>query len=416
MSARPLPSHAGTLVRAVPLTPDAGVEWWTRALPLIGISLFAKFAIPPLGERGIAIGLFFNLAACAWGVASLRWVVDSAMAAAFLLLFAFAGISPILRAESYSILSLIFLVMLHLPYVLRPPSVALPAAQRMHVWFSKLCLFLAWCGIAQFALQFAIGATLAFPIENLVPDSLQVQAFNKQGPLAYGYDIYRSNGIFMLEPSFFSQLMAVGIVYEVAIAGAWLRAAIMTLALLLSYSGTGMVVLMVCLPLIAWKHRRWQLLPLGVLGGLSLILAADYLNLDLFVSRAGEFQSTGSSAFARFVGGFYMFDQFLWTDTIKALFGFGAGTFKDYAPLVSVPVTEMSMPKMIFEFGLLGGLAYFALIGWAVFRTSAPLVLKLAVYTTFLLNGNYIVFSHGLALSLLVWSDVGSQPHRGRGQ
>lgn len=375
-------------------------------MPLIGVTLLAKFAIPPFGARGIAIGMFLNLLVCGWGLFTRRLVIAPEVLAALLMMFAFAGISPVMRAQSFSLLSLFFLVALHVPYALRPGAVSSGQAAIVQSLFSSLCLFMAWCGILQFGVQFVLGPTLAFPIENFVPAVMQVQEFNKQGPLAYGYEIYRANGVFLLEPSFFSQVLAVGIVFELAITGSWLRAGIMVMSLLLSYSGTGLVVLAVCLPVIAWKHQRWQLIPLGVLGGLVLLLAADYLNLDLFVSRAGEFQSTGSSAFARFVGGFYMFDQFLWTDVTKALFGYGAGTFKDYAPLVSVPVTEMAMPKMVFEFGLLGGGAYFGMIGWLIFRSSAPLVLKLAVFTTFFLNGNYVVFSHGLALSLLAWSDV----------
>lgn len=381
-------------------------ERWTLALmavPLIGATILAKLAVPPLGAMGIAIGMFLNVFAGAWGLASGRLLLDARVLAGFALLFAFAGIGPMLRGEAYSLPSLVFLMVLHAPYVLvaaRGQAVDVRVMQRL---FSQLCMFVAWCGIVQFGIQFVIGPVLAFPVENFLPDALQVQAFNKQGPLAYGYNIYRSNGVFLLEPSFFSQFMAIGIAFELAVTGAWMRAAIMGVALVLSYSGTGMIVLAVCLPVVAVVYRRWQLVPLAVLAGAAVVIGADYLNLDLLVSRANEFQSSGSSAFARFVGGFYLFDQFLWDEPVRALLGYGAGTFKDYAPLVSVPVAEMAVPKMVFEFGLLGGLLYFGLLAWVVFRSPAPLVLRLAVYVTYFLSGNYIVFSHGLALSLLAW-------------
>lgn len=383
--------------------PDERLTMALMVAPLLGATLMAKLAVPPLGSMGIAIGMFLNVLAGAWALASGRLLIDPRVFAGFALLFAFAGIGPMLRGEDYSLPSLIFLVVLHAPYVLAAAAGKAVSVEVMQRCFSRLCLFVAWCGIVQFGIQFVIGPVLAFPIENLVPEALQVQAFNKQGPLAYGYDIYRSNGVFLLEPSFFSQFMAIGIVFELAITWAWWRAAIMAVALVLSYSGTGMIVLAVCLPVLAVVHRRWQLVPMVVLAGLLVVVAADYLNLDLFVSRAGEFQSTGSSAFARFVGGFYLFEQFLWDDPLRALFGYGAGTFKDYAPQVSVPVAEMAVPKMVFEFGLLGGLLYFGLLAWVVFRSPAPFILRLAVYVTYFLSGNYIVFSHGLALSLLVW-------------
>lgn len=401
----PSTTHA-TVAGWRPVRDQVSNERWTLALmamPLLGATLMAKLAVPPLGSMGIAIGMFLNIVAAAWGLASGRLLLDARVLAGFAFLFAFAGIGPMLRGEAYSLPSLVFLVALHAPYVLVAAAGKAVDVQAMQRLFSQLCLFVAWCGIVQFGIQFLIGPVLAFPVENLVPEALQVQAFNKQGPLAYGYDIYRSNGVFLLEPSFFSQFMAIGIAFELAVTRAWLRAAVMAVALVLSYSGTGMIVLAVCLPVVAVAYQRWQLVPMAVLAGLAIVVAADYLNLDLFVSRAGEFQSTGSSAFARFVGGFYLFEQFLWDEPLRALFGYGAGTFKDYAPQVSVPVAEMAVPKMVFEFGLLGGLMYFGLLAWVVFRSPAPLILRLAVYVTYFLSGNYIVFSHGLALSLLVW-------------
>lgn len=398
-----------TPLTATRLRPTGAVRLdprWTLVLmatPLLGATLLAKLALPPLGAMGIAIGMFLNLLAGAWGLASGRLLLDARVLAGFAILFAFAGIGPMLRGEAYSLPSLVFLMVLHAPYVLVAAAGKAVDVQAMQRLFSQLCLFVAWCGIVQFGIQFVIGPVLAFPVENLVPEALQVQAFNKQGPLAYGYDIYRSNGVFLLEPSFFSQFMAIGIAFELAVTRAWWRAALMAVALVLSYSGTGIIVLAVCLPVVAVAYQRWQLVPLAVLAGVLVLVGADYLNLDLFVSRAGEFQSTGSSAFARFVGGFYLFEQFLWDEPLRALFGYGAGTFKDYAPQVSVPVAEMAVPKMVFEFGLLGGLLYFGLLAWVVFRSPAPFILRLAVYVTYFLSGNYIVFSHGLALSLLAW-------------
>ena len=40
----------------------------------------------------------------------------------------------------------------------------------------------------------------------------------------------------------------------------------------------------------------------------------------------------------------------------------------------------------------------------ALLPPGAPLILRVAVFTTFFLNGALTVFSHGLALALLAWS------------
>lgn len=376
---------------------------WLLAIPMAGSTLLAKFSIPPFGARGIAIGMLLTLLVAVLGVFFRRFVLNPGLLIGFTSFFAFASLIPMLRGEAYSLPSLVLMVFLHVPYAAQAAKEGGPDTSAMLKLFSRLTLFIALCGIGQFVLQFVIGPVLSFPIENFVPDLLQVQAFNKQGPLAYGSNVFRSNGVFLLEPSFFSQLMAIGIICELALTRIWWRAAVMALALLLSYSGTGMLILLICLPIVALAYRRWQLLPMAALALAAVLIAADYLNLDLLVSRAGEFNSSGSSAFARFVGGFYLFDEFLWGEGWRTWFGYGAGSFSDYAYKVSVPVVEMAVPKMVFEFGLLGAAAYFGLIAWAISRSGAPFVLKLAVYISYFLNGNYTYFSHGFALSLFIW-------------
>jgi hypothetical protein len=130
------------------------------------------------------------------------------------------------------------------------------------------------------------------------------------------------------------------------------------------------------------------------------------LHLDTFISRLGEFNSTGSSGFARFVGGFYLFDQFLWAQPLHALFGVGAGSFKDYAPLAHFPVAEMPLFKMVLEFGLFGAIAYFSFLFFCLSSSRLPGSVAFAIGSTYLLNGLYIPFAHALALTLLVWTSA----------
>jgi hypothetical protein len=137
--------------------------------------------------------------------------------------------------------------------------------------------------------------------------------------------------------------------------------------------------------------------------------------VDRVLSRVGEFGSTHSSGFARFVGGFFLFDQFLWSDPWRTLFGYGAGAFSNYASHARYPVAEMALFKMVFEFGLVGALAYFGFLFCCLYSSPAPRLLTVAVGITYLLNGMYASFAHGLALSLLIWNsaraegDAGSQ-------
>jgi hypothetical protein len=264
----------------------------------------------------------------------------------------------------------------------------------------------AWCGIAQGSLQFIVNARFLYPIENFVPASLIVQHFNEQAALGYGSEVYRPNGVFLLEPSFFSQVLAVAIVAELCTLGRARRLAVFGIALLVSYSGTGIMVLAICLPLYAATRRRWGLLFLGLFALVVMIALVEYLHMDRFLGRVGEFGSTHSSGFARFVGGFYLFDQFLWGDPWRTLFGYGAGAFLDYALHSRYPAAEMALFKVVFEFGLVGAAAYFGFLVCCLSSSSAPRMLILAVGITYLLNGIYTPFAHGLAFSLLLWNSA----------
>lgn len=378
---------------------------WLRfallATPVFAVTAFSKLTIPPLGEQGIDISLFFLLGAPLVGSLCGCVRFDARRLALYTTFVAILGLIQILQPE-FSITSLLLLVALHLPYVfvLSHPD----DGRRINQFFINLVTLFAWLGIAQYALQFFISPRFLFPIENFVPNAFIVQHFNRQAALSYGSEVYRANGVFLLEPSFFSQVLAVAIVAELCTLRRMTRLAPFGIAMLASYSGTGILVLAICLPLYALSRRRWGLLLLGVFALAMLIGLQQSLHLGGFLSRAGEFGSTQSSGFARFVGGFYLFDQFLWNDPWRTLFGYGAGAFTTYAAHAAYAVAEMAVVKIVFEFGLIGATAYFGFLFGCLFYSRAPRLLILAVALTYLLNGIYTPFAHGLALSLLLWN------------
>lgn len=393
-----------------------GVSAWTNRLrfgllatPLVGVTFLSKFAIPPLGAQGIDISLMLLPTAAIAGAigGGIRFEPQRLML--YVTLLAILGLMQIVQPDSFSPSSMLLLAALHLPYVFTVPHSG--DRERIIKFFLGIATIFAWCGIAQYSLQFFVNARFLFPIEHFVPASFIVQHFNKQAAVAYGSEVYRANGVFLLEPSFFSQVLAVAIVAELSTLARASRLAVFGIGLLVSYSGTGMLVLAICLPIYAVTQRRWGLLLLGVIALVVMIPLLELLHLDHFLSRLGEFGSTQSSGFARFVGGFYLFDQFLWGDPWRTLFGYGAGAFSDYASQSHYPVAEMALFKVLFEFGLVGAVAYFGFLWCCLASSSAPRMVILAVGITYLLNGIYTTFAHGLALGLLLWN---SAPVEGR--
>jgi hypothetical protein len=371
------------------------------ATPLIGATFLSKFAFPPFGALGIDISVFLVLAALMVGSVADCVRIEPRRLTLFALMICCLGLMQIFQPGAFSPTSLLLLVAVHLPYVFTVPHSN--DGERIIKFFIQIVTVFALLGIAQYGLQFVVNVRYLFPIENFVPGTFIVQNFNHQAAMEYGSHEYRANGVFLLEPSFFSQVLAVAMVAELCTLGRLTRLAIFGLALVVSYSGTGIIVLAICLPLCLVSQRRWGLLLLGLIGLIAIIALHEFFHVGRLFSRIDEFTSIRSSGYGRFVGGFYLFDRFLWPDPWRTLFGYGAGSFIGHAAHDGI-AGEMALFKIVFEFGLLGAVAYFGFLFACLLYSPTPRLLTLAVGITYLMNGIYIPFAHGLALSLLLWN------------
>ena len=379
----------------------SAVRFALLATPLIGVTFLSKFAFPPFGALGIGASLFLVLAAVLIGSIIDCVRIDPRRLTLFALMICCLGLMQIFQPGAVSPTSLLLLVAVHLPYVFTVPQSN--NGERIIKFFIQIVTVFALLGIAQFVLMRVVNVRYLFPIENFFPDALIVQHFNHQAVVEYGSQEYRANGVFLLEPSFFSQVLAVAMVAELCTLGRVTRLAIFGLALLVSYSGTGIIVLAICLPLCVVSQRRWGLLLVGVIGLIAIIALQEFFHVGRLLSRVNEFTAIRSSGYGRFVGGFYLFDRLLWPDPWRTFFGYGAGSFIGYAAHEGI-AGEMALFKIVFEFGLLGGVAYFGFLFACLLYSPAPRLLALAVGITYLLSGIYIPFAHGLALSLLLWN------------
>ncbi len=387
-----------TLARA---PADIARVGWVYLVPLLAATILAKLGTP-LGRGSIPMSWPMIFAAAIVGLYFGRLRFDAARLAAYCGAMGLICLIQAGQGMPFSVPSFILMAVTYLMLVLRAPEGQFSQEQATG-WFLRLSTFIAVCGIAQFSLQFVLPTAWVFPIENFLPESLIVQDFNLQARLNYLSDIFRSNGVFMLEPSFFSQLLAVAIVVELCHQSRNSRLLLYVVALVMTYSGTGLVVLAICLPLLVIQRQRSDLIMAAGLIGLVLILFAPFVNLDLFVERFNEFDNPKSSGFERFVGAFYLFDQFLWTDVWRGLFGIGAGTYWPYSQAAIMPAHEMAHSKIIFEFGVIGATIHFTFLTFCIFKSQAPFLIRLAIFITFFMNGLYTVLSHAMALTLLMW-------------
>jgi len=149
--------------------------------------------------------------------------------------------------------------------------------------------------------------------------------------------------------------------------------------------------------------RRWDVIVFVVLAALAALLLSDVLQLDRLFNRVAEFQSTRSSASARFVAWIDMLRQHWWLDGVRALFGAGAGSFSSYAVTARLATAEMSFSKMLFEYGILGATLFFGFLFYVLNSMPAPLAFRLGLCASLFLNGAFATFPIGIAASILLW-------------
>jgi len=282
-------------------------------------------------------------------------------------------------APYVSLGSWFLLVVLYAPLCVVLREGAVPAylwgwAARAYIAFM---LLVAVAGIGQFVAQFAYRPEWLFDATSLIPPSLR------------GFEGYRgvhemggwtkSNGFFLREPSSFSLQMAFGLVLEMSLARRRWVMAVLGLALLLSYSGSGLLILAVALLFPLGPRSLLRFGAAAALAAVVFLVFGDELNLTYTLERAGEFASNKSSAYCRFVDPALVTLQDLAAHEWTALLGHGPGT------LHKMHFTcETTFGKVPFEYGLLGTLAIGMLLASALARRAVPTRIRAALLAQWL--------------------------------
>lgn len=406
-----LTNRLDTYTNATTAARAAAPDWRMKLVvcaPVIGATVLSKFAIPPWGAQGLGLIFPIIFAALAFGLISGRLQVAWRRLLLFMTMLSVLGLVQVLRGDLFSLSSVMLMAVLGLCYVFTGRTLAPDGAhgsafdnERALEFFRSLTFCIAIAGIAQAVALKIGGQRLGFPIENYVPEAFLTHGFNNITPLQYGSSTYKANGVVMLEPSVFSQITAIGLVAELIGRARLLRLVVYTGAMIVAYSGTGILILAVALPAYVVVYRRWKLLLPGAIIVALMVALAEPLQLNAILGRTGEFNRAGSSGFARFVGWQELFADRLWNSPMHALLGRGAGSFVSEAAGYSA--AQMSYSKIVFEFGVLGALLYFGFIFYCILSSRAPLLVRIAVSVCYFLNGAYSPTVTGLALSLLLW-------------
>ncbi|WP_419815166.1 hypothetical protein [Glacieibacterium sp.] len=309
-----------------------------------------------------------------------------------------------LRIPEVSFASLLSLLALYMGLVIGPTQ-RFDGSKVFDIFirYVRLCAVL---GLIQYVAQFAGIKLFSFMISLPALKPVLVEPlFNYWPILAYGSSVLRSNGFFLVEPSTFSQLLALGLLVDVFVRRELRFVPLYAGAYLVSYAGTGMLALgLTCAlyPLVS-PSGSGRILLFGILL-LPLGAAVWAIFPDQFsalADRANEVQYEGSSGYARYVGQFSAFDA-VWGET-RTLIGYGPGSFERavfYTPGSGNPVV-----KLFIDYGVFGLIAFLAFFVSALWRRDIMLVVLFA-FVNFQFGGGNLLFPPFVILSavLCIWS------------
>ena len=256
--------------------------------------------------------------------------------------------------------------------------------------FQFLVMLIACLAIVQFPAQFVLDSHKLIRFYGIVPDFLlggegPTRGYNTSASLGGG--LVKSNGIFLNEPSTLSQVTALGILIEVMEFRRPRYLLVIGLGFLLAYSGTGLMLLFLFLPLATLRHDKALPYALLVVIFALGLFATGVIHLTAFTSRAGEFEAVGSSGFGRFVAPFWAAAQQFDLEALQALlFGSGPGTAK-FVTNTWFGWTNYNTTtwiKIFHEYGIIGSFIFACFMAGCLRRSRCPGVAIAAQIFTFL--------------------------------
>jgi hypothetical protein len=210
---------------------------------LCQIQLIATIALSRLavsmGNKQIQmtwiVGSFFFLLIALqtnWAVSGLR-------------LAALAGLALVTAFESayfhytFSPLSLTYLFGIYAPLCLTLPELTREDIGEIWKTYINLSVVVAVCGLVQVTGEI-VGGGYFLDLVGFLPDSLQLSGYSTvyQGNIG-GFNFVKPNGMLALEPSFFSQFVALGLVGELHYFRRIKIFVLLVAGLFASFSGTG---------------------------------------------------------------------------------------------------------------------------------------------------------------------------------
>jgi hypothetical protein len=396
-----------------------GVRWALVAV-LLGCTVAQRFGLS-FGSVSLHVAWLAMMALLMLGVASGRLAVVRGRLLLGGLLVAVGGTSLAVNEAlgvrgSTSIASWALLATMYLPFlfVLKPdPQGRVDAAWMMRL-LADLALACAVVGIVQFAAQFVIDARWLFDFSPYLPPFLRSSdGYNVVIPVG---SLYKANGFFFKEPSLYSLVLGFGILLEIAGGRRVLRLAVLGLAMALTYSGSGLLVLAVGLLFPLTLRTLGRLAAVAAVGAVAAFALWDVLNLGFTLGRVGEFTDPRSSAYQRYVAPMRLVVDSLGSQPWTFWIGHGPGSITRVGDTSFYTFHDPTWAKALFEYGVIGFGAVTALALLCLRHAGVPIQLRAAAFFAWFASGGFLLTPEALflipLLSGLMPPDPGSDRDR----
>ncbi len=372
-------------------------------IEMILVVVTQKLAIPLGGGNQVALALVIHYAALLILAGRGRLLVSRGRLALFCSLVAAASLTQIgYSAEAMSLSSLALMLLTAAMFVF-----VIPLPRWAYRELLRRFVLLAVAASALVALDWALQAAhMPMPnLETLIPFPFIYQTYNYIQPVTWDSPWMKPNGVFFLETSHVSQFIALGVVVEVAMFRNLGRTAALLLGLGATLGGTGMLLLVACLPLLLLRLPARVLVTGAVLAPLLLVAAAQGGLLAPLTKRTAEFSENSSSGFNRFVLPMQWWLSTFDGPTDEAWLGRGAGSMPKSVNDEETGTAGYAWPpytKIEVEYGLVTLVAWLAYVLVAVFGSGAPAAVALAAFVQFeFLNGSLNVPVHSIYCAFL---------------
>jgi hypothetical protein len=394
--------------RSAPLVIDDNKAQTAFVLTTLFSSLvLQRFGIP-VGGQLVSVALPIVGIVAGWylwvGVLGLdrqRVVIMFGLLAVVMLSYGYSKNAPFAFVTKSSLMSMIYWLLITSFAVLRfSEPMDEKAFFRAVV---RVLAFIAICGIAAFVLQF-VGLTL-FSFSTFLPEQFSFEpSYNVVIPIGDS-SRFKANGLFLVEPSVFSQFMAIGLACEwVTERRPWL-VGLFLFALFSAVSGTGWLAVggfVAYIGLTSGSRGLAAAIAFSCVCILAFAAVGFFLPdvTETLTGRVGEFGAQGSSGNGRFVTPFLVSSYIFDLAPIAFFTGTGPGSADTFS--VISYVYGLSTPiKILLEYGILALVAYLALIV-ANRRTPRQNAVTVPALVVFLFGGTYEHFPPLLFPILLI--------------